>query len=300
MNETVVFAAAGGALMAAGLWCVAQPRLTRPSLTERLQDPAPTEPKTQAERPVGTGWSRTLGAPGIPVLAALGLPTHRTRAHLAACDRAASDYLAQKAAMAVLGLLVPPVVGMMLVAAGMSLAPTWAMGAWMVFALVLWTAPDLEIRDQARERSDHMRHTVAAVCDLVVIALAGGAGVNGALNDATRTADTWAMKRLRTSLQSATLRHEPPWSALQDLGERYQVPAATELAASLRLAGADGARVRASLSAKATSLRTQHLAELEADAQSATERMSLPVVLMFAGFLILIGYPALHLVLTGM
>src|SRR5699024_1700528 len=152
----------------------------------------------------------------------------------------ASDYLAQKAAMAVLGLLVPPVVGMMLVAAGMSLAPTWAMGAWMVFALVLWTAPDLEIRDQARERSDHMRHTVAAVCDLVVIALAGGAGVDGALSDATRTADTGAMKRLRTSLQSATLRHEPPWSALQDLGERYQVPAATELAASLRLAGADG------------------------------------------------------------
>src|SRR5699024_1282023 len=187
MNETVVFAAAGGALMAAGLWCVAQPRLTRPSLTERLQDPAPTEPKTQAERPVGTGWSRTLGAPGIPLLAALGLPTHRTRARLAACDRAARDYLpqnaamavpgprappaawaraasdclAQKAAMAVLGVLVPPVVGMMLVAAGMSLAPTWAMGAWMVFALVLWTAPDLEIRDQARERSDHMRHTVA-------------------------------------------------------------------------------------------------------------------------------------------
>src|SRR5699024_12213213 len=113
-----------------------------------------------------------------------------------ACDRAASDYLAQKAAMAVLGLLVPPVVGMMLVAAGMSLAPTWAMGAWMVFALVLWTDPDLEIRDQARERSDHMRHTVAAVCDLVVIALAGGAGVNGALNDATRTADTWAMKQI--------------------------------------------------------------------------------------------------------
>lgn len=300
MNTTVVLAVTGGLLLAAGLWCVLQPRLARPSLAERLQDPTPAEPTTQTERPAVAGWSRTLGAPGIPVLAALGLPTHRTQARLAACDRVASDYLAQKAAMAVLGLLVPPVVGMMLLAAGMPVTPAWAVGAWGVFALVLWTAPDLEIRDQARERSDHMRHTVAAVCDLVVIALAGGAGVNGALHDATRASDTWAMRRLRTALQSATLRHEPPWTALQDLGARYQVPAATELAASLRLAGADGARVRASLSAKATSLRTQHLAELEADAQSATERMSLPVVLMFAGFLILIGYPALHLVLTGM
>ena len=34
-------------------------------------------------------------------------------------------------------------------------------------------------------------------------------------------------------------------------------------------------------------------------AQAATERMSLPVVLLFAGFLIFIGYPAIARVLTG-
>ncbi|QUX30635.1 type II secretion system F family protein [Nocardiopsis akebiae] len=298
--NTFLLAVAGGCMLAAGLWFALLPRLSRPSLAELLQEPttAVSEPATEsAERP---GWSSRLGSPGVPLLSALGLPTQRTRRRLAACDRDVPGYLSQKAAMAALTLVAPPVIGTVLTALGLAFSPVFGALVWVVFAAVLWMAPDLEVRDQARERSEQMRHTIAAVCDLVVISLAGGAGVTGALDDATRASDTWAMRRIRTALYTATIRHEPAWTALEELGERYDVPAATELAASLRLAGADGARVRASLAAKATSLRTQHLAELEAQAQSATERMSLPTVLLFAGFLILIGYPALHLILTSL
>jgi len=42
------------------------------------------------------------------------------------------------------------------------------------------------------------------------------------------------------------------------------------------------------------------LAEAETTAQAATEKMSLPVVLLFAGFLCFIGYPAVERVLTGL
>jgi tight adherence protein C len=73
----------------------------------------------------------------------------------------------------------------------------------------------------------------------------------------------------------------------------------SELAASVALAGTEGAKVRASLAAKATSLRTHELAEAETADQAATERMSLPVVLLFAGFLVFLGYPAVEKVLTG-
>ncbi|WP_435107147.1 type II secretion system F family protein [Nocardiopsis synnemataformans] len=297
-----LLAAIGGSLVAAGVWVALLPRLSRPSLAELLADPLPpAEPAPGQEQTAGSsGWSRRLGAPAVPLLAAVGLPTSRTRRHLAACDRDVPGYLSQKAAMAALALVVPPFLAAALTAWGIAVSPLFGIAAWGVFALVLWMAPDLEVRDQAKERSEQMRHTIAAVCDLVVIALAGGAGATGALTDATSTSDTWAMRRIRTALYAATIRHDPAWVALEELGERYDVPAAAELAASLRLAGADGARVRASLAAKATSLRTQHLAELDAHAQSATERMSLPVVLMFAGFLVFIGYPALHLILTGM
>jgi hypothetical protein len=65
------------------------------------------------------------------------------------------------------------------------------------------------------------------------------------------------------------------------------------------LAGTEGARVRDSLAVKASSLRDHALAEAEAEAQATTERMALPLVMLFLGFLILIGYPAVDIILTG-
>jgi uncharacterized membrane protein len=58
--------------------------------------------------------------------------------------------------------------------------------------------------------------------------------------------------------------------------------------------------VRPSLTAKAASLRAHELTETEAAAQAATERMSLPVVLLFAAFLVFIGFPAIARVISGL
>ncbi|RCV47808.1 type II secretion protein F [Marinitenerispora sediminis] len=216
------------------------------------------------------------------------------------CERDAARFLAEKFTSLLLGLAVPPLLGAALTMTGLELPALSSALAWAVFAVVTWVAPDLALRDEARKRRESMRHALAGFADLVVVSLAGGAGVTGALTDASGTSGSWAMTRIRHALRAAALNRRPPWTALGELGERYDVPEFAELSASLRLAGSDGARVRGSLAAKARSLRTQHLAELDADAQSATERMSLPVVLLFAGFLLLLGYPALSLVLSGL
>jgi hypothetical protein len=63
------------------------------------------------------------------------------------------------------------------------------------------------------------------------------------------------------------------------------------------LAGTEGAKVRESLTVKADSLRKHALAAAEAEAQSATERMTLPLVMLFFGFLVLVGFPAVVAVL---
>ncbi len=60
----------------------------------------------------------------------------------------------------------------------------------------------------------------------------------------------------------------------------------------MTLAGG-GAQVRDSLNAKAVSIRQKDLGDIESEAQARSETMVLPVALMFAGFLVLIGYPAL-------
>jgi Flp pilus assembly protein TadB len=78
-----------------------------------------------------------------------------------------------------------------------------------------------------------------------------------------------------------------------ELGERLEVSELTELAASVSLAGTHGARIRASLAAKADALRGHQQAEVEAEAEAATERMTIPVAVLLFGFLVFIAYPAL-------
>ena len=114
------------------------------------------------------------------------------------------------------------------------------------------------------------------------------------------SASGWAFAYLRRALDHARLARETPWAALGRLGQELGIGELSELAASVALAGTEGAKVRASLAAKAASLRTHELAEAETADQAATERMSLPVVLLFAGFLLFFGYPAVEHVLTGL
>ncbi|MFL1380920.1 MULTISPECIES: type II secretion system F family protein [unclassified Nocardiopsis] len=291
----VAAAALAGAALGLALWALAAARWARPSLVERLSGPRP--PARLALRASEAGPLTRLGRIGVPLLHAAGLPGPRAARNLRVCDREAGGYLAEKAAGVVVGLLFPPVLGLLAASFGMAPAPLLSFVLWAGFAVLMWFAPDLSLNDEAVKRREEMRRTLSGFSDLVVVSLAGGAGVSGALTDASANGGGWAMAAIRDTLREASLTRTPVWQALRDLGERYDTPEFAELSASLHLAGADGARVRSSLSAKARTLRVQFLAEMEAKAQSATERMSLPVVLLFAGFLGLLGYPAMSLIL---
>jgi hypothetical protein len=65
-----------------------------------------------------------------------------------------------------------------------------------------------------------------------------------------------------------------------------------EVAHSVQLAGEHGARIRQSLAAKAHALRARNLARIEHEAEQRTEHMGLPMVVLFLGFILLVGYPA--------
>ncbi|CAL9343818.1 type II secretion system F family protein [Nocardiopsis dassonvillei] len=294
MTPTLAAALAGAALGLA-LWALFAARWARPTLAERLAAPPP--PRSVVATGPDTGVLTRLGKIGIPVLEGFGMPGPRTRRNLRVCERSPESYLAEKFTALVLALAFPPLLGGMLSLIGILPSATISGGMWVAFALVVWFAPDMSLRDEADKRREQMRRALASFADLVVVSLAGGAGVNGALADAGAAGNGWAMARIRESLREAVLMRQPPWTALRDLGERYDTPEFAELSASLQLAGADGARIRSSLAAKARTLRTQFLSEMDAEAQSATERMSLPVVLLFAGFLALLGYPAMSHIL---
>ena len=56
--------------------------------------------------------------------------------------------------------------------------------------------------------------------------------------------------------------------------------------------------IRSSLAAKADTLRGHQVAETEAAAESATERMTIPVAVLLFGFLVFVAYPAVQQITT--
>ena len=232
-------------------------------------------------------------------LEGIGLDLGTLHADLRLVGKSVDQHMGTKVVLAILGLLLPSATVTIAALGGVAFPFTIPVIAGLLLAVVFFFVPDLTLRSEAAERRKAFRHALSSFLDLVVISLAGGAGVESALRDAASIGEGWAFTQLRSALDVTMLTGETPWSALGRLGQELGVSELAELAASVSLAGTEGARVRESLAAKAKSLRDHELSEAEAEAQSATERMALPVVLLFLGFLILIGFPAVDAVLTG-
>ena len=297
----MVQALGAGAAIGAGLLLVlrglapGQPSLsTVLGRVERLElAPAPGASGTQEVRV-------RLGRAVASLHGALGVDLASLRRDLRVVDRPVEAHMAEKALVGLLGLLLPQALAFAsrstfgLAVSG--LLPLWGS---LVLAAAGFFVPDLVVHSQAEERRASFRYALGSFLDLVVISLAGGGGVESALDDSARVGTGWAYGELQRALSASRLRRETPWSALASLGDELGVPELAELAASVGLAGTEGARVRASLVAKASSLRTHELAAAEADAESTSEKMNLPIAVLFLGFLLFLGYPAIERILHG-
>lgn len=165
-------------------------------------------------------------------------------------------------------------------------------------AVAGFVLPDAVLRDEAERRRRAFRHALSSYLDLVNVILAGGGGIETALHAAAEAGDGWAFAAIRQALDRARLTNRTPWATLGQLGDELGIDELRELAASVALAGSQGARIRASLAAKADTLRGHQVAETEASAEAATERMTVPVAVLLFGFLVFVAYPAVHQITT--
>lgn len=275
-----VIAGLGVVLAGAGL-VPARPSLTQNLDALRRAPGGPPEPSTAR--------TRLLAAP----LRALGLPRERMRLDLAVLDRPTSNHLADQMIAVLAGLLLPPLALAVLSSGGTSFGSGMPLWASLAGAVGGWWLAESTVHAEAQRRRDELRHALSAVLDLVVIALAGGAGLEQALDDACTDTNGWAAERLNRAVATARLLRIPPWQALGQLGEQTGVIELQELAATMSLAGSEGARIRSSLTIRAATLRAHQAAALEAQANSATERMSMPVMLLAVAYMIFLLYPAL-------
>jgi Flp pilus assembly protein TadB len=221
------------------------------------------------------------------------------RADLAIVGYQASEMVSRKltmmlvASVSALGLIV------VLSALAVDVSMTLALVILSSAAAAGFFLPDSQMRSKAKTRRQDFLHAFSSYLDLVNVLLAGGAGTETALIAAAEAGDGWSFAEIRSALTRARSSRRSPWAELANLGAAYNIAEISEVAGSVQLAGEHGARIRLSLSARADSLRNRHMGEIEAEAQSATERMGIPMVLLFIAFIALIGYPAVNLVLES-
>jgi tight adherence protein C len=265
----------GLALMGYGLY-PPQPSLTHAlAAVRRTPQPAPTGRQRAY---------RLLAAP----LARIGLPRPRVQADLTLLQRDPTQHLAEQAAATLLGALVIPIGATVVGVSGQ--LPLWMA---LIGGVVGFRWTDVNLHTQADRRRDQLRRTLSALLDLLSISLAGGSGLEQALNDAASISTGWAADRLRHVLATARLLRHSPWQALGQLGTDTAVTELEELAASMNLAGTEGARVRTSLAARAAALRAAATTEMETNAEKTGERMSMPLVVLGVAYLIFLLYPPL-------
>jgi tight adherence protein C len=91
---------------------------------------------------------------------------------------------------------------------------------------------------------------------------------------------------------NARITGQTPWQALGALGEELRVDELRDLSAALSLVAEDGAKVRESLTARAASLRRKEIADLEGQAGERSQSMLVAQMLMCAGFMLFLIFPA--------
>lgn len=280
-----------GTCLGTGLWAVSVWLVPpKPSLHDVLATlSAPPAPAVSTS-PV---WRIKHTVAGV--VGSFGIPTARLRADLNVVGDDVERHLVSKALCGLVGAAL---------ASGVGLAASlpWMTSAIAItaFATIGFLLPDLKVRDAAERRRSAFRHALGAYLNLVRILLAGGAGVDSALSDAADVGTGWSFHQLRQALVTAQVTRTTLWEALEQLGEYLELRQLSDLAAAVGLAGTDGAKIRASLASKAAALRAKEITDSEGEARAATERMSLPLVLLMLGFLLFIGYPALVSVLNGL
>jgi tight adherence protein C len=238
------------------------------------------------------------GAAAHRILRSVG-STGPSSATLELAGRTRQRHALDKLIGAIAGLLGPTLAITGLRTVGLRLPGAAPIALSVMCAAAGFLLPDLALRDRAERRRHGFRHALSAYLDLVNILLAGGAGIETALFAAADAGDGWGFTQIRHALDRARNTGQSPWATFAHLGDRLGISELSELAASVSLAGSQGARIRASLAAKADSLRGHQVAQTEAAAEAATERMTIPLAVLLFGFLVLIGYPAIEAVTSA-
>lgn len=259
----------------------------RNSLVERAQG-----------APVGdqdlSGWQRPLGRLGVRLIDSVSFMNVGTlHGRLRVLDKTIERHAYEKVFGAVVGFMLPVLAMVVFTAAEVAVSPLLILAAAILLAIGGFFYPDLPLAEKVEKRQQAFRHALSSYLDLVTIILAGGGGIESALEGASEAGEGWPFEELRGALRLARLTRRSPWDVFDELGETLGVGELRELSSTVALAGGQGAKIKTSLIAKADSMRAAQAAQLESAAEVQTEKMIVPVVVLIVGLVLFIGFGAI-------
>jgi hypothetical protein len=202
------------------------------------------------------------------------------RADLAVLDRSWEGFLATKIVLAASGLIFGPFLFAVVWQLGMGSNPVIPVWMALLCGGIFFVLPDFEVRRDAADKRKDLRRVLGAYLDLV------------SMNLAAEISDGWAMIRIRNCLADARITGTSQWVALGRLGDELGIEELKDLSVTLGLVADDGAKVRESLASRAETMRHRELAEIEGSAGENSQSMLVAQLLLCAGFLVFLIFPA--------
>ena len=305
MTVFLVFAASGAALT----WLVFLLLPNRPGLVASV---GRIDASRAMAGPVGrlvvvssgsSGWlelgQERLGGRIAAILASQGIAMRSIRADLELTGRTFEMFVGRKAFAALVGLLLPAALVVSLAAGGIAVPVTVPLAAALTCAVAFSFVPDLEVRSLATDRRNELRRALGVYLDLVGMSISGGRGIPEALPSVADIGKGWAFELIAHTINTARVRGQTPWEALTELGVRIDLQELRDLGTALTLVAEDGARVRDSLTARSQTLRARELADAEGRGEEAEGQLHLAQMVLAFGFMLLLAFPAISLVLKS-
>ena len=243
-------------------------------------------------------WLDALGYRAAALLRRTGIDLGGLSSDLSVLGRSLERHLVASLLLGLLGFGAPLLITALGALAG---RPTGSLPllACLVLGAAMAALPTARLRSRAAQARRDFRHVVGSFLDLVSMSLSAGRGVPEALDAASALSDDPAMARIRDALAAARLRGETPWAAMGRLGTTLRIDELRDLSAALALVAEDGAKIRESLSARATSMRRRELADAEGRAGENSESMLVAQLVIAIGFIVFLVYPALSGIMGG-
>ena len=283
----------GGLLSLGVVLLIARFVPAEPDLAEALARLTPGRTRATVVGPVTTATGKErIGVWALKALPpALWIRTpHR---ELALLRIPLARFYGDKIVMALMGLLIPPLLGFFFDQIGLGLPVAIPALASLALAVVMFFLPNYNAVDDARKARLEFTRALGAYIDLVALERHNGSGVRQAMEAAAQVGNSWVFTRLSEELTRSRWSGQPPWDALHALADELGLPELDDFADIMRLSGEEGASVYTNLRARSAAMRTAMLNDEITEANAVGERMTIPGSLLGVIFMALLVAPSL-------